>query len=526
MVAKTPIPAVGYVRMSSNQQDASPGQQRKEITKLAEKTGYRLIRWYEDPGISGDNTRKRKQFLRMLRDAQEKGDFAAIISWDQDRFGRFDTIEAGSIIFPLRQAGIWLHTVTQGRIDWNTFQGRLIYTVQQEGKHQYLIDLSRNVLRGKVASARDGQSASNPPCGYDRQFYDEHGKPACRVKYGEKFRRPKGWTVRFVLSEDTALVDVVRWIWRTFTDTDWGVTTIARDLNRRGIPTPNGKKWSNETIEGILTNRVYTGANVFGRNRYGKYHHLGANGETKEGSAGPIQPGEPIVTDAIHGTLIDQETFDRVQAKLATRRQKHNRTRNSPYLLSGLLHCGHCGGIMAGRGYTAKGTYAQQYYTCTTAASHPGACAYYQVPTAVIENYLLGLVEKRLGGEEVIEQIRAAIHRKAKEAASHKTATENLRSRIAAMDKKIQRGTENLLLANPDDMADLSQMLGDWRTERAKLQDPARARGDGPRRHDRGATSRKGDCRTKEPAQAFEDQRPSQSEGSSQGPDRGSPVVV
>ena len=241
MVAKTPIPAVGYVRMSSSQQDASPGQQRAEITKLAEKTGHRLIRWYEDPGISGDDTRKRKQFLRMLRDVQDKGDFAAILCWDQDRFGRFDTIEAGSIIFPLRQAGIWLQTVTQGRIDWNTFQGRLIYTVQQEGKHQYLIDLSRNVLRGKVASARDGRSASNPPCGYDRQFCDEHGKPACRIKYAEKFRRPKGWTVRFVLSEDTALVDVVRWIWRTFAETDWGVTTIARDLNRRGILTPNGK---------------------------------------------------------------------------------------------------------------------------------------------------------------------------------------------------------------------------------------------------------------------------------------------
>ncbi len=263
----------------------------------------------------------------------------------------------------------------------------------------------------------------------------------------------------------------MRWIWRTFADTDWGVTTIARDLNRRGVPTPSGKKWSNETIGGILTNRVYTGANVFGRNRYGKYHHLGTNGETKEGSAGPIQPGEPIVTDAIHDALIDQETFDRVQRKLEQRRQKHNRTRNSPYLFSGLLHCGHCGGVMAGRGYKAKGTYTQRYYTCTTAAGHPGACACYQIPAGTIENYALGLVERRLGGDEVAEQICAAIHRQAKEAASHKSATESLRSRIAAMDKKIQRGTENLLLAAPDDMPDLSRMLGDWRTERAKLQD-------------------------------------------------------
>ncbi len=381
-------PAVAYIRMSSNQQDASPKQQRTEITKLADREGYSIIRWYEDPGISGDDTRKRKQFLRMLKDADDKADFAAMLAWDQDRFGRFDSLEAGRYIFPLREAGIWLHTVTQGRIDWNTFQGRLLYTVQQEGKHQYLIDLSRNVLRGKVASAKTGQSGSNPPCGYDRQFYNEHGKPACRVKYGEKFRRPKGWSVRFVLSEDTAILKVVRWIWKTFAQTDWGVTTIARDLNRRGIPTPNGKKWSNETVEGILTNRVYTGANVFGRKRYGKYHHLGANGETKEGSAGRIHDGEPIVTDAIHDALIDQETFDMVQAKLAGRRQKHERTRNSPYLLSGLLRCGHCGGTLAGRGYTAKGAYPKRYYTCATNATHPGQCACYQVPQDAIENYV------------------------------------------------------------------------------------------------------------------------------------------
>ena len=179
---------------------------------------------------------------------------------------------------------------------------------------------------------------------------------------------------------------------------------------------------------------------MFGRNRYGKYHHLGNNGETQEGPAKKIHPGDPIVTANIHDALIDQETFDRVQGKVQQRRQTHNRTRNSPYLLSGLIHCGHCGGIMAGRGYKAKGTYTNQYYTCTTAASHPGGCACYQVPTAAIEDYVLGLVEKRLGGDEVIEQIRTAIHRKAKEAASHKSTTESLRSRIVAMDKKDPAG--------------------------------------------------------------------------------------
>jgi DNA invertase Pin-like site-specific DNA recombinase len=469
--AGTLIPAVGYIRMSSPDQDASPAQQRDEIIKLAGKGGYRIIRWYEDPGISGDNTRKRKEFLRMIRDAAEKADFAAILCWDQDRFGRFDTIEAGAIIFPLRQGGIWLQTVTQGRIDWNTFQGRLIYSVTQEGKHAYLIDLSRNTLRGKIASAKKGRSASNPPIGYDRQFYDEHDAPTCRVKYGEKFRRPKGWSVRFVLSEAAGVAETVRWIWHTFDETDRGPTAIARDLNRRGVLTPNGTRWSLCTVEGILSNRVYAGANVFGRKRYGKYNHLGENGEAVEGRAGKIRKGDPIIADSIHDAYIDVATFQRAARKLAKIGQKQHRPRESAYLLSGLLRCGHCGGTMAGRGYTAKGAYPKRYYTCVTAGIRPGACACYQVPQEAIENYTLELIEKRLTSKEATDQIRAAIHQEAKRGDSFKATAKATQAQIAALDKKIARGSENLLLADPENMPDLSRLLADWRKERAALQD-------------------------------------------------------
>ena len=45
-------------------------------------------------------------------------------------------------------------TVAQGSVDWTSFAGRLIYNVQQEGKHAFLRDLSRNVLRGRIAAAK------------------------------------------------------------------------------------------------------------------------------------------------------------------------------------------------------------------------------------------------------------------------------------------------------------------------------------------------------------------------------------
>ena len=342
IMSKTLTPAVSYIRMSSDLQEASPDQQRAEVAKLAEKHGYRIIREYFDQGISGDATDKRKAFLRMIRDAEEKADFAAILCWDQDRFGRFDSIEAGRWIHPLRCAGVWLVTVAQGQIDWNDFQSRMMYAIQQEGKYQYLVDLSRNVLRGKASKAKSSHCSSNPPCGYDRMFYDLAGKEARRVRYGEKLQRPKGWTVRFVASTDKALVDTVKWIFRTYASSDAGLGWIAGELNRRGVTTPNGKTWSIQTVENILTNKVYIGDAVFGRNRYGKYHHL-ENGDTAKGKA-RRRKGTPIISKNVHEALIDNETFAEVQEKIVNRQRDGIHPRYNRYLLSGLLRCGHCGG--------------------------------------------------------------------------------------------------------------------------------------------------------------------------------------
>ena len=60
----------------------------------------------------------------------------------------------------------------------------------------------------------------------------------------------------------------------------------------------------------------------------------------------PIWDGQDV--------LIDQESFEAVQAKLAERSTTHRKPRDSRYVLSGVLRCGHCGGTLAGKGYTAR----------------------------------------------------------------------------------------------------------------------------------------------------------------------------
>jgi DNA invertase Pin-like site-specific DNA recombinase len=78
----------------------------------------------------------------MLADAEAKRDFSVVLCWDQDRFGRFDTVEAGHWIYPLRQAGAHLETVAQGKIDRNDFAGRILYAVQQEASTRFLVGLT------------------------------------------------------------------------------------------------------------------------------------------------------------------------------------------------------------------------------------------------------------------------------------------------------------------------------------------------------------------------------------------------
>ena len=102
----------------------------------------------------------------MVSDAED-GRFKAILVWDQDRFGRFDSLESGYWIHPLRKRGVQLITCTDGPVDWNTFAGRMLYGMKQEGKHQYLVDLSNNVTRRMRQLAQQGKWVCGAlPVGY------------------------------------------------------------------------------------------------------------------------------------------------------------------------------------------------------------------------------------------------------------------------------------------------------------------------------------------------------------------------
>lgn len=109
-------PAVAYIRASCLQRNA----QRERIEAYAQNHGFKIIRSYEDVGTSG-----RQQCRRMVAHAGE-GEFTAIVCMDLSRFGRFDAFRYNQEMKVLRDAGVKLHTVLEGEIQWTTHNGLLL----------------------------------------------------------------------------------------------------------------------------------------------------------------------------------------------------------------------------------------------------------------------------------------------------------------------------------------------------------------------------------------------------------------
>jgi len=110
------ILAVLYLRRSSDRQETSISDQRAALTEYALTHGFKIVGEYVDDAVSGDRTEERTEFLRM-RDDAGSGKFEVVLCWDQDRFGRFDPLDAGHWIYPFRQAGVRLETIAQGPVD-------------------------------------------------------------------------------------------------------------------------------------------------------------------------------------------------------------------------------------------------------------------------------------------------------------------------------------------------------------------------------------------------------------------------
>jgi site-specific DNA recombinase len=444
-----PDRAVLYLRMSSAKQDASIDQQRDQLVGYAAQHGYPIVSEYLDEAISGDDTARRTEFLRM-RDAAGRGEFSVVLCWDQDRFGRFDPIEGGYWILPFRDAGVRLETIAQGRIDWTGFAGRLLYVVQQEAKHAYLRDLSRNVTRGALAAARKEVKFGT---GGGSKLYGYHVTADGTVE---------------VVEPEAA---VVCRIFVEYAKPGSSLRSVANMLNAEGIKTSRGTPWKQNSIRRILTNRKFTGAFVRFRYTSGKYHSIqGGEIVTRSKTDKQVEVEPLVVVGGNHEAIIDQALFDRVQGKLA-QQQRHTARRDVyQYLLGGLVVCGDCQRVMRGTPTRHGDRHA---YSCGTYHSGGKAACF---NNHVTEDTILAVVVRKLqeryfGAEAIARMQRTIKQAQAAEAEPiPKVDQRRLRKRLEVLDQQIDTGAERVFTAPEAIVPKLYAKLENLRQERDQLQ--------------------------------------------------------
>ena len=313
------------LRVSSKQQTAkiqgNNGQteldipmQRDILTPWAESMGYTIVGELLEKGISGFKvkTDDRDELTKMKEMAIRK-EFDALGIYFADRLGRIAD-ETPLVVAFLNQQGIKVLSYNDGEIRANTHTDKLLTYIrfwQAEGESLKTSVRVRDAMEQMVKQGiwRGGDA----PYGFrtvSRGTLNSKGRPI------------------FDVEVDPEETEVVRTIFRLYGQENYGGKKIAKYLNDRNIPGPRGGLWKITSVMFILKNKIYLGI-----------YELGKHSEIRVVS--PIMEGMRI---------IEEKDFGDAQAALNKRspyghyKNKPQRpTRHGSLMLTGLLHCGHCG---------------------------------------------------------------------------------------------------------------------------------------------------------------------------------------
>ena len=359
-------PAALYARVSSDRQDVdlSVAAQLRALRDYAEKNGYVVAREYIDEAESG-RIADRPQFRRMLDEASlSDSPFQEILVW---KFSRFTRKREHAVAFKsmLRKRGIRVTSITEHADDSPT--GKLMEAIIESLDEFYSENLAQEVLRGMREAASRGFWIST---------YSPYGYRKVPVQDGAK-KRPK-------LELDPSADGVVR---RIFQMALLGTSTldITKTLNREGIASPQGSRWTKTTIHRILTNETYTGTLIWGS-------------RAKDNVP-------PVRVDNAFPAIVSRDEFERVSAILGSKAPAkiHPRRAASPYLVSGIVRCETCG-----KALTAHEAKSGQftYYVCHSLLKRgQGACDTPRLNSKRFERMIIDSIRENILTESNIREL-------------------------------------------------------------------------------------------------------------------------
>ena len=427
-----------YCRVSTDKTDQlnSLETQKEFFLEYTKRTGDNLIKLYADEGISGTKIKNRKEFQRMLADA-EKGLFDMVVVKDISRFAR-NTVDLLQSVRRLKSLGIETQFLTANMTSMGNSE--FVLTIFGALAQEESANTSKRIKFGKKMNAEKGR-VPNIVFGYDKTI-------------GDYFN--------LSINENEAMA--IRQIFQWYTEEGYGGSKIANMLNERGIKTKRGNNWSQNSVCRILTNEIYTGKIINGKEEIADF----LTGQRKE-----KDESEWLVTLRPELRIIEDEVFDKAQDILKGRHDSfkitHERQSNK-YLFSTLIKCKECGWSFRRTVRQYKNTYVR--WVCS---GHNGKGAD-SCPNAVTvdEEELIQALQDYF--QEILSKKKKVINYVIKEFQRvYKAKDENIEyeKQLNAELNKLRKSREKYMDMYTDDLIsreELNEKIGGMRKEIERLE--------------------------------------------------------
>jgi site-specific DNA recombinase len=398
----------------------------------------------------------------MLQAAARK-EFDVLIVDDLSRLTR-DSVEQETTLRRLEFQGIRVIATSDG-YDSQSKSRKIQRGFKGLMNEMFLDDLHAKVHRGLEGQAIKGRWCGGRPYEYrlkaiaDPSRLDAYGNPA---KIGTR------------LAVDPTQAAIVRQIFERFAAGE-SCTSIARDLNARGIASP-GSTWKPVTRRNVgwmgsgvrvnLVNQLYTGAQRWNASRFEKDPDTGKTWRRRRPqSEWVVNQVEAlrIVSDALFASA-------RARTRPMSDAEKHLKAGGrAKYLLSGLLKCEACG---------AHYVIADKYSYACSSFQNGGACSNeVRVNRVSIERTILDPVRDLLRNPALVKQMALEMER------DFAAQIEKAGARAAAaprelqeLDARLERLRGEVVDLEPDELAAAIARIETKRDELKALQPAQRER--------------------------------------------------
>ena len=377
-----------YTRVSTIEQAEegySNDEQERLLTNWCNKNGYEIYKCYSDRGISGKDIKHRPALKELLKDAEEKK-FDMVISWKINRISRrlsdvlkiVDIFEKNNITFKSYSEPFETDTPA-GKMQ---FQMMALIGEFERGT------IAQNVEMGMCAKARAGEWCGGRVLGYDLVPIDD-------IQTGKRRK------TKLIINEKEA--EVVRIIFNEYANGK-GYKAITNKINKLGYKTKKGNNFSVGSIKDILTNPVYIGKVRYNvRQNWSEKRRRNIN-------------ANPIITDGIHDSIIEESLWDKVQAVLESKKGKPARIYDGKFPLTGILKCPKCGAGMVIMRTTNKlkdGTRRRlTYYACGNWKNKGTAvCNSNAIRCDKANEYVFSKISELLSNDKMIKSIVTNINK-------------------------------------------------------------------------------------------------------------------